>query len=516
MAGGVASTITTRMRAQGGARTAKSIRSVGRAIHGLSDEQEGLTDRWKKALAPGSAVTRALRLLATRAVIGGIAVAGITLALVALAPEIVHVIGGVTALGGVLGVAFGLGLAAVLRFKNTMDITGSAANKLRNQFDEARAAFELLTAGPSDTILSGISDAMTVLAPLLAMLVGPLQIFADHMASAMVIFATALTLLGPKLATFITTSAPLLDDFALLLGAVADLLVDLAILGIPTLQGFIVWLTKATVWLQKGVDNVDSLGVVGRYLSRIFKSLAGIFSELYQEIKPWLPLIGVSLLWALNAFADALEWVNQNMTWLAPILGHLFKAFVVLKVIGTVVSLLGLLRDAFILLRIAIAANPIGFIVTALIILVTWLTGSSKSAVWFKEKVVELWDALSKMPTVAWDWIKGALEDTINWVVGKLNWLIRQLNHLPGVNIGSIGQVGDWNGNDGTGGGSGGDGPRDMSRLRHIGGIGNNAAVQTGGGFGDGLVVPVTVMTPDNRVLGKAVAKANRKKKSVR
>jgi hypothetical protein len=515
MAGGVTNTITTRMRAQGGPRTALSIKNVSRAIKGLGDEQEKVTSKWAKAISPGNAIARALRLITTRAYIAAFAIGAIGIAVVALTPEIVALAGAATAAGGILGVAFGLGLAALLRFKNTMDITGSAANKLRDQFDEARAAFELLLAGPSDTILSGVSDALTVLAPLLPMLAGPLQIFADHMASAMTIFATALTLLGPKFAMFITASAPLLDEFALFLGQVVGFLLELGILGIPTLQGFVRWMTGAVAWLRNAITDVDKLGVVGRYLKRVWSSLWGIIKEVYNELKPYLPLIGVSLLWALNAFADALEWVNQNMTWLGPILGHLIGLFVALKIIRTVIALVMGLRTAFLLLRLAFAANPIGFVVTALIILVTWLTSSAKSAVWFREQIVNAWQALSSMPAIAWDWIKGALEDTINWVIGQLNWLIRQLNHLPGVDIGAIGEVGDWNGNDGGGRSTGG-ATNDVSRLRHVGGIGNNMAVQKGGGFGDALVVPVTVMTPDQQVLGKAVARANRKKKSVR
>jgi hypothetical protein len=347
------------------------------------------------------------------------------------------------------------------------------------------------------------------------MLIGPLQIFANHMASAMTIFATALTLLGPKFAQFITASAPLLDDFALFLGQVVGFLLELGILGIPTLQGFIRWMTGAVAWLRDAITDVDKLGVVGRYLKRVWHSLWGIIKQVYEELKPYLPLIGVSLLWALNAFADALEWINQNMTWLGPIIGHLIGLFVALKIIRTVIALVTALRFAFVLLRLAFAANPIGFVVTALIILVTWLTSSAKSAVWFREQIVNAWQALSGMPAIAWDWIKGALEDTINWVIGQLNWLIRQLNKLsPFGDIGQIGEVGDWNGNDG--GRSGGGAASDVSRFRHVGGIGSNTAVQKGGGFGDALVVPVTVMTPDNQVLGKAVARANRKNRSTR
>jgi len=132
-----------------------------------------------------------------------------------------------------------------------------------------------------------------------------------------------------------------------------------------------------------------------------------------------------------------------------------------------------------------LAANPIVLIIIGIVALIAAIVLLIKNWDWVKEKALAVWGAIANFFKAIWEKIVGFFKnnwdkillilfpavgiavliaknwdkvvdffkgmwanikqiffDSINWIIDKINWLIEKINLIPGINIGTIGQVG--------------------------------------------------------------------------
>ena len=116
---------------------------------------------------------------------------------------------------------------------------------------------------------------------------------------------------------------------------------------------------------------------------------------------------------ALNKVLDAVDWIMNNLDWLAPLVG----------VFGGIAAAIGLVTAAQTALNAVMAANPIGLIVLAIAGLVAafvalWNNCDEFREFWInlwnniKEIAEKVWRAIKEVFTKAWDGIKNAFSKT--------------------------------------------------------------------------------------------------------
>lgn len=116
---------------------------------------------------------------------------------------------------------------------------------------------------------------------------------------------------------------------------------------------------------------------------------------------------------ALNKVLDAVDWIMNNLDWLAPLVG----------VFGGIAAAIGLVTAAQTALNAVMAANPIGLVVIAIAGLVAAFVALWNNCEEFREFWINLWDkikeiaekvwkAIKEVFTKAWDGIKNAFSKT--------------------------------------------------------------------------------------------------------
>jgi hypothetical protein len=339
------------------------------------------------------------------------------------------------------------------------------------------------------------------------------------------------------------------------------------------LPGAVAWMDKFGHSAEAGsvVHEVfRDIAAAALWTADVFSSLAGIAVQVWHDLEPLAVVLGVALLFALRAVRDVLAWVNRNMHFVHGIILPLTSAFIAYKlaVLGaagaekllvasrvawalgqtlfavlTLIPAVSGLSDALILLEAAtgIAIAPAVALAVASVALTAGLVilylkvravHDAFDALWSLWKftpmglMIQAWQRLITFVASVpgrirgitfdgiWDGLKTGLVDVLNWCIGKINWLIRAANHLPGVNIGQIDPIGD---DRPTGRGNsveaiargvrGGAGPTGGTR---------NRPVHVPVGLGGDLVLPVSVLMPNGDVLARTTVRAGKKKKSTR
>lgn len=87
-------------------------------------------------------------------------------------------------------------------------------------------------------------------------------------------------------------------------------------------------------------------------------------------------------------------------------------------------------------LNAALLANPVTWIVVGIVAAIGVLVGAFYL-------LYKHWDTVSSFLSHSWDMIKAGFAAGINYIVDKINWLIKKMNKIPGVNIPLIPTMGD-------------------------------------------------------------------------
>lgn len=225
----------------------------------------------------------------------------------------------------------------------------------------------------------------------------------------------------------------------------------------------------------------------------------GVPPGLARTIEMVSGVIGTILGGAVDVASDAFvdlqglfQWGMDNIDTVSAVVLGLGTAFVALKVINIISTGFGLLKAAiasniFVTtaqtiaqhgLNAAMKANPIGFIITAIGILVTagvllwqnWDTVRAKTGeLWDKlgafqgvanivlgplgfiiraaVTMAEQWDSTRSVWDNVWNGIKITAETVVNEIIESINKLIGVINKVPGIKIPVIPKV-DWSGVD--------------------------------------------------------------------
>jgi tape measure domain-containing protein len=174
----------------------------------------------------------------------------------------------------------------------------------------------------------------------------------------------------------------------------------------------------------------------GGSMARQAKTLAGTWSTVKDTVtqalgtafKPLAPMLATVLPPAANALANAItgvstavqavgSFVKSNMTWIGPItvgLGAAAAAVTAYKLAMLATKIPTMLATAAQwALNLAMDANPIGLIITAVAALVAGL-------VWFFTQTTlgkQIWQGFVDFLVGAWNWIVQAAQATWNWIV---------------------------------------------------------------------------------------------------
>lgn len=178
--------------------------------------------------------------------------------------------------------------------------------------------------------------------------------------------------------------------------------------------------------LQKIFDKfkeVDIEGLIGK--------ITGALTSLIDNVLP--PLM------------EGLDWVLDNLNWLAPLLGGLVGTIAaVTGGIKAYQAIVNLAKAAQVAWNFALNANPIGLVITAIGLLVAAFATLWKKSESFRNFWKGLWDVIKNTVSTAVDKIKGVLEAVVGFFKGMINGLISGVNFLiKGLNKISF-DVPDW------------------------------------------------------------------------
>ncbi len=129
--------------------------------------------------------------------------------------------------------------------------------------------------------------------------------------------------------------------------------------------------------IDAGVEFTDTLDSLKRSFGAIVTEVGVEVMPIMQEFANWIlskmPEIREFASKAFNLIGDSIQWVKDNSNWLIPVLGGLLGAFVALKMISVINTLMLAFKGIQLaaasaggILNLVLAANPIGLIAIAI------------------------------------------------------------------------------------------------------------------------------------------------------
>ena len=206
-----------------------------------------------------------------------------------------------------------------------------------------------------------------------------------------------------------------------------------------------------TLWerLQQPGQAVD------RIISKVMELVAWLNTDhgtaFLDSIASGVTAIVGGLMWLLQGAADVYNFVSANWATIEPIITGIVAAVVVWTVVEKALNI-AMMANPFVLIAMAIIA--------AIAVLISLLMRLWKTNAEFREAVIRIWNGVlgffDQVPiffTRVGFGIANAFDDAkvkvltivdtmVNGVISAINWLIEQLNKIPGVSIGAISEVG--------------------------------------------------------------------------
>ena len=206
-----------------------------------------------------------------------------------------------------------------------------------------------------------------------------------------------------------------------------------------------------TLWerLQQPGQAVD------RIISKVMDLVAWLNTDhgtaFLDSIASGVTAIVGGLMWLLQGAADVYNFVSANWATIEPIITGIVAAVVVWTVVQKALNI-AMMANPFVLIAMAIIA--------AIAVLISLLMRLWKTNAEFREAVIRIWNGVlgffDQVPiffTRVGFGIANAFDDAkvkvltivdtmVNGVISAINWLIEQLNKIPGVSIGAISEVG--------------------------------------------------------------------------
>ncbi|MGQ7276641.1 phage tail tape measure protein [Brevibacillus thermoruber] len=215
----------------------------------------------------------------------------------------------------------------------------------------------------------------------------------------------------------------------------------------------------------KGIGRMIETSVLVLISDRLLPKLSQ-FGQWFQDNTPQIESalnkafsVGSKV---LDVFANSIAWARQNADWLIPVAGGLASAFAAQKVVGTISGLYEAwtkttkgLTAAQIALNIAQRMSPLGWIATAIGLVIAGGIALWRNWDTVKAKATELWDWLKqvwanvKEGTInvfsgIGEKIKGSFSGIVGFLKQPLNATIRMVNTvIDGINSISF-SIPDW------------------------------------------------------------------------
>ena len=500
-------TLTLRIEERGGVLTAKKVEDVG-------DEVEKAGKKSRKSSKDLNIFSRTIQFMGVRAVIATVAIVALSVASLALAPQIAAVTAAMFSLGAIVAPIALLAAGAMMIFKDTVEQAGSSASELRDMFAQLQHAFRVMVAPAAALVFQALTKSMEILIPVLESLRPAMTEFGRAVGGALVVAAQGLADAGPQFSTFLQSLGPVLMTVAQAVGPLTSAFLALAQLGLPMLQALLSLLVKFLLWFSNAIPTVMEFTGVGQAVGGVLRDLGTIFASVYDNMQPFLAIAVQILGLAWVAFAGAIHWIAQNMDVLGPIIAAVAEALIIAGVAW------GIYAAAMAVANAVMAINPFIALAIAIVAVTLYLIHLYNTSESFRQKVNEVWTAVKNLASGLKDGIGAA----IDWLVPKIMWLIDKLewifNHSPqGLIAKGLGQgvkgaahlLGLANGTPSvTSGGAfvvGEQGPE----VVHL--PAGSAVTPNGGGD---VTVHATLVMPDGTVLARQTLKAARKAQSVR
>jgi hypothetical protein len=488
---GNSDTILARLKVIGGARFRKDIDDSGDATTRMGEKARRSGGGLRALEKQSASLTGGLKVLAIVAgiVAGvqgmGLIVQGAGAGIVALGAL------GVAALGaGVVLGAFAAGAAA--RFKQMADVGGSAANDLKTRFGEFKTLLSDELGPAFDPVFKALAGGLEPLGNLVRAIAPAFKVLGNAVADGVTQAAGLLEGFGPGISQLLIGVSQLIGPMVDLFGNLVGVLLVVANAAMPYLQAGI---EKLSYWLSGLSSDQITGAVTGAFqtLGTVFKTVAGVVGLVWPVL--------MSLAAGLKQIADgALPGVVSGIKSLTPAFQAIVESgalqtlaaavgdtfAVIARVVGTVVTELqrfGLLKPilvgltaafvawkiAIIATNIALRANPVVLLITAIAALVVGLIYAYRRFEGFRNVVNTAWSILkSVFGWISRNWklvlsiltgpigaavifiasnfgkIKNAAVSVVNRVKSIFSGLVGFLKSLPGKVGGAV--SGMWNG----------------------------------------------------------------------
>lgn len=205
---------------------------------------------------------------------------------------------------------------------------------------------------------------------------------------------------------------------------------ELAANGMGDLEGEALTAAKAQAIMSLATEQAG--GAVGQF-GREADTVAGQQQRMAAETKDAAAALGESLLPIISpivgALADMAGWIKQNASWIMPLVGvvaSLAAAIVVanaaMRAWSTIQAVARGVSIAYTAvqhaLNAAMAANPIGLVVLAIVALVAafiWLWNNVEG---FRNFFIGVWDAIQVAMAAVTDWFTATWDAVVSWFEG--------------------------------------------------------------------------------------------------
>jgi hypothetical protein len=366
------------------------------------------------------------------------ALGGLLAALSALTASAAFAVGGLVLLTNAflfsLLPAIGLGVAAFLRFKDTMDQAGTPANKIKKWFEDLTPLFSKLKKA-ADPVLHAVANNLDGIERIIRKLVPAFQDFGKQAGKAVSWLMRALDqpAVANAIADLVRLAGPVMKPLVQIFYRFFRIALNLARAAMPALTSILGDLAGALGGITKSTGDMGRMrGIVGTLVSHtrawldLIGSVVGLFTDLFVVIAPY----GKALVESLTEGANQLrEWIRSEdgtrriKEWfedMLPFASELAKFLGKLFVIGLQIA--QILAPAFTLvLRVL---NPILDVVIWLLDKLQdllnasqgeWFGGMKKVLTWLPG-LTGVFGDLARKVADAWDWIKEKTSSTWNFV----------------------------------------------------------------------------------------------------
>lgn len=480
MLGGMSSdTIFARLKVIGARRFQKEMDDSGTATEGLGsrarDARRGLGELQKGTVSLGAGL-RALMVVAAIAAGAqglGLLVQATGAGIVALGALGVAAIGAGAVLGG-----FAMGAAA--RFKQMADVGGSAANELKTRFGEFKSLLSDELGPAFDPVFGALATALGPIGALVREISPAFSVLGRAVAEGVSAAAGALAGMGPEIATLITGVAQLVPALVPALTGLFHILLLVANAAMP-------YLIQGLEWLTQKMSGLSAGDVTG-FVSRAFSTLGDVFRTVVDVVRlvapVFLSVVGAirqvatgalpGLIDGVKSLAPAFQAIVDSgaLKTMATVIGDVFGK--VSSVVGKVVTELnkvGLLKPvilgiaaaftvwktATLAVNLAMRANPMMLLVTAIAALVVGVIYAYRRFEGFRKVIDTVWGVIkSVFGWITDHWplvlsiltgpigaavifiarnfgkIKSVATSVVSWVKDRFTSLVSFVSGLPG------------------------------------------------------------------------------------